>query len=163
MSLRGLPEGQRPRCIVEGCEKKYFSKEMCRTHYNREWRDKRIVIGLPVRGTTSPEWKRRWQEDYSKRPTTKALACFHAAKRRDGIRKALSVWADQTKMQGFYDKAQQMSRDTGIDHHVDHIVPINSKLVCGLHNEFNLQILEGRANMSKGNRFAPIFLSPEKL
>lgn len=44
---------------------------------------------------------------------------------------------------------------TGIRHEVDHLVPLRSKLVCGLHNEFNLGVISAAENNRKGNRFWP--------
>jgi len=54
-----------------------------------------------------------------------------------------------------YEEAKRITKETGIKHHVDHIVPLDSMIVQGLHCLANLQILEGSINISKGNRFWP--------
>ena len=41
---------------------------------------------------------------------------------------------------------------TGIKWHVDHIVPLNYKEACGLHNAFNLQVVPALWNIRKKNR-----------
>ena len=38
---------------------------------------------------------------------------------------------------------------TGQDWHIDHIVPINHKSACGLHNAFNLQVVPASWNVKK--------------
>lgn len=74
------------------------------------------------------------------------------AKRRAAMLNAVPRWADLKAVRAIYAEARRLTRETGIQHHVDHCVPLKHKLVRGLHNEFNLQVMTGSENMSKGNR-----------
>ena len=44
---------------------------------------------------------------------------------------------------------------TGVKWEVDHIVPLASRIVCGLHAETNLRVVPKLVNRIKGNRFWP--------
>lgn len=62
---------------------------------------------------------------------------------------ATPIWADLEIMATFYQKAIEL------DLTVDHIVPLNSLRVCGLHNQFNLQLLTRADNTRKRNKYWP--------
>lgn len=82
------------------------------------------------------------------------LRVMYMAERRARVRQATPAWADRSKIADYYDLAGLISAETGVAYHVDHIVPLVSPLVCGLHCEHNLQILQGAVNASKNNRFS---------
>ena len=63
------------------------------------------------------------------------------------MRSALVPWADLEKISEIYSEARKLGM------HVDHIIPLKHELVCGLHNEFNLQLLPPNENMAKSNFF----------
>lgn len=75
-----------------------------------------------------------------------------AAKRRAAKLQATPAWTNFTAIQQWYDLAELMTVRTGFKWHVDHVVPLQSELVCGLHWEGNLQVLPVSDNLSKGNR-----------
>ena len=60
-------------------------------------------------------------------------------------------WADFNKIQSFYIEAERLTKETGTPHEVDHIIPLQGKLVSGFHVHNNLQILTRSKNRSKGN------------
>lgn len=75
------------------------------------------------------------------------------AKRRAQALNATPKWADQWFIDEIYDLAKLRTEMTGINWHVDHIIPLQGKLVCGLHVETNLQVIPGYENYKKNNKF----------
>lgn len=68
-------------------------------------------------------------------------------------RQAMPGWANRGAIKAIYLKALRLTLETGVLHHVDHVIPIKGKTVCGLHVEGNLQILTATDNIKKSNRF----------
>jgi hypothetical protein len=70
-------------------------------------------------------------------------------------RKATPAWADLDRIEALYAEASRREAATGQKWHVDHVVPLISKFVCGLHVEQNLQLLTAAENIAKSNRHWP--------
>lgn len=64
-------------------------------------------------------------------------------------------WADRKKIREMFRLSRELTKATAIQHSVDHIVPLNHPLVCGLHNEFNLCALPLVSNVRKSNNHWP--------
>lgn len=75
------------------------------------------------------------------------------ARRKRLQQAATPLWADLNAIRKIYLMAAKLSKAKGIQHHVDHIIPINGRNVCGLHVEANLQVLPAKVNLSKSNKF----------
>lgn len=79
----------------------------------------------------------------------------NGAKRRASKLQATPLWANEFFISETYDLATLRTKAFGTPWHVDHIVPLQSKLVCGLHVECNLRVIPGVDNFKKGNRYWP--------
>jgi hypothetical protein len=77
-----------------------------------------------------------------------------SARRRAAKMQATPSWSNKEHIESLY-LITAINREGGYDMHVDHIVPLQSDTVCGLHCEANLQLLPASDNISKGNRHWP--------
>ena len=68
---------------------------------------------------------------------------------------ATPTWANKKEILVEYALAKWCSDVTGIPYHVDHIVPLRGKTVCGLHVPSNLQVIPAKANQSKSACYWP--------
>lgn len=95
----------------------------------------------------NPELKKKINAAWAAR--NKPKRAEQAQKRRAHLLQATPRWADRESIVEIYYEAEYHGLQ------VDHIVPLRSKLVCGLHCEANLQLLTEAANKSKSNRHWP--------
>lgn len=58
---------------------------------------------------------------------------------------------DLSEIKLFYKVTSFLEKITGEKFHVDHIIPINNDIICGLHVPWNLQILTAKDNIRKSN------------
>jgi len=105
----------------------------------REWR----------KNNPGHEGVKKAKKKYKATSKGRAAISKSNALRRVGVKQAIPTWADLALIGDVYMEATYMQMQ------VDHIVPLRSKLVCGLHVWNNLQILDPAKNNKKGNRYWP--------
>lgn len=78
-----------------------------------------------------------------------------AARRRLITKKACPLWANTFFISEIYDLARLRTLLLGERWSVDHIVPLQSSIVCGLHVENNLRVITEKENSAKHNKYWP--------
>lgn len=108
---------------------------------SKKWRE----ANRDKRKEVANNWVRR-NKDY---------ACAQAGKRRSAKLNATPAWANEFFIREVYRLARTRAKLTRVNWHVDHVVPLRSKIVCGLHCEHNLAVIPADQNHRKSNRYWP--------
>jgi hypothetical protein len=97
------------------------------------------------------EDRKAYQRNWQKQNIGKCRA--NNAKREKAIKQQTPPWADLKAIQKFYVYSAQITEETGVQHNVDHIIPLQGKLVSGLHVEDNLRVIPAKVNFQKSNSY----------
>lgn len=124
----------------EACIARSIASQGKRREYYREYNKRHRLENADAYRENSKKW---WSSNPGK-------ARQYKSARRAAERQSIPSWADVNAIREIYRQAATMQ---GM--HVDHIVPLISPIVCGLHVAANLQILGASENMSKSNRYWP--------
>lgn len=117
-------------------------------------REQRRLNGCRKEADYSMEWQRRhpdYQREYHK--NNPHILRASKARRRALELNATPPWVDHEAMKVVYKECIRITKETGIRHEVDHVVPLSNKRVSGLHVVHNLQIIPFKENRNKSNRF----------
>lgn len=95
------------------------------------------------------------RKSYRKNPETSLMytKLYHLRRRQ-----AMPSWANKKHIKDLYYSVSLLNKLAGkrecgrTAFHVDHIIPLNGENVCGLHVEYNLQLLPAKVNLSKSNK-----------
>lgn len=110
-------------CIEGGCGEPAIRKDRCKKHYQR------------------------WYLNEHRREIY-----VNNNVRRTRLAQATPPWVDMKEMKRVYMDCAHITAATGVEHHVDHIVPIKGRIVCGLHVPWNLRVLPAKLNRQKSNK-----------
>lgn len=75
--------------------------------------------------------------------------------RRASEKRATPSWADRKATLDMWKQARQLTRLTGVQYSVDHIVPLLHPMVCGLHVHWNMEVMPLKDNIRKSNNVWP--------
>ena len=102
--------------------------------------------------------KKQWNAERKKayKSKNKHLINANSSKRRAALLQRIPIWQtefDELKIKCIYSVAAMLSRVNNEPWTVDHIIPLQGKIVSGLHVPNNLQVMRARENEAKRNKY----------
>jgi hypothetical protein len=113
----------------------YRSGNISIKEYNKIWADK------------NPNYHTKYRKNHAAE-----YAIYHNTRRLAKMNRTTS-WRNDDIIKCYYSLSIRLSNCLDIPFQVDHIIPLQGKLVSGLHVETNLQVITAPQNRTKSNSF----------
>lgn len=145
---------------VENARRSQLPKSEAARAAGRRYYQKNKELVKAAAQSRPEEVKRQYRKVWAQKNPETVQASSNAWKRR--ARQAMPKWLSsqhKAQIRALYLAARRLTKDTGVKHVVDHIIPLRSDVVCGLHAPWNLQILTHIDNCVKSNRVEETFVT----
>jgi len=139
---------------VKRQDPEFVANENAQKKIYREENKEKIAIGIFSWRKRNADYVKEYGKKY--RQENKMRYNFLCQKRKIDLINRTPKWLDEDDLwmiEQAYDIAIKRSAATGIQWHVDHIIPLRGKYVSGLHVPTNLQVIPWYENQRKTNKF----------
>jgi hypothetical protein len=132
--------------------REYNKKEEVKDRKN-DWYLSHKEQVIQAAATRSADVLRQYRNAWKEKNKTQVRADTKARRRKH--REATPKWLSRkqkSEIRQIYQIAITMTKTTGEQYVVDHIVPLRSEAVCGLHVPWNLRVVTQEENLLKSNK-----------
>jgi len=132
--------------------REYNKREDVKDRKN-EWYEAHKDQVIQAAATRPPEVLRQYRNAWKENNKTQVRADTKARRRKHRL--ATPKWLtrqQKSEIRQLYQIAITMTKTTGEQYVVDHIVPLRSEFVCGLHVPWNLRVIPRQENLLKSNK-----------
>jgi len=134
--------------------RKLLPKSVAAKEAGRRYYEKNKDLVKARANNQTVEKRRQYRAKWAKENKEAVQAFNNAWKRR--AREACPSWLtreQKKQINDLYLTARKLTAATGEKYVVDHIVPLRSDVVCGLHVPWNLRVITHEENCRKSNRW----------